>query len=104
MEQRAGSSKNTRKFMRRNLYGLTLCAMLVTLCSSAAAQQPKQVPRIGFLVPASLSSVSARTEAFRQKLRDLGYIEGQNVAIEWRSAEGKFDAPFPRSGERSRPS
>ena len=78
--------------MRRNLYGLTLCAMLVTLCSSAAAQQPKKVPRIGFLVPASLSSVSARTEAFRQKLRDLGYIEGQNVAIEWRSAEGKFDA------------
>ncbi len=51
----------------------------------------KKFPRIGFLVPASLSAVSVRTEAFRRGLRDLGYVEGQNVTIEWRSAEGKLD-------------
>ena len=68
-----------------------LCAMLLALCFSAEAQQPKQIPRIGFLIPGSLSSVSARTGAFRQGLRDLGYVEGRNVAIEWRSAEGRLD-------------
>jgi putative ABC transport system substrate-binding protein len=57
----------------------------------AAAQQPKKVPRIGYLTGASLSANSARHEAFRQGLRELGYVEGKNVVIDWRSAEEKLD-------------
>jgi putative tryptophan/tyrosine transport system substrate-binding protein len=55
------------------------------------AQQPKKVPRIGFIATASPSTISARIEAFRQGLRELGYVEGKSIVIEWRSAEGKFD-------------
>jgi putative tryptophan/tyrosine transport system substrate-binding protein len=56
------------------------------------AQQSRKVPRIGFLSGQSLSTfVSARTEAFRQGLRELGYVEGKNIVIEWRYAEGKLD-------------
>ncbi len=57
----------------------------------AAAQQPKKVPRIGFLSAASPAALSARAEAFRQGLRELGYEEGKNIVIEWRYAEGKLD-------------
>src|SRR5438552_17528626 len=53
---------------------------------SLGAQQPTKVPRIGFLSAATPSSISARTEAFRQGLRELGYVEGKNVMIEWRRA------------------
>ena len=65
-----------------------LCAVLVALCSFAEAQQPKKVARVGYLTGASLSAVAFRTEAFREGLRDLGYVEGKNIVIEWRSAEG----------------
>jgi len=64
--------------------------MLFALCQPAEAQQPTKVPRIGFLSTA-LSSVATRTEAFRQGLRELGYVEGKNIIIEWRDAEGKLD-------------
>jgi putative tryptophan/tyrosine transport system substrate-binding protein len=77
--------------MRRKLFGLALCSMLLELCTSAQAQQPKKVPRIGFLSSVSPSSVSPRTEAFRQGLRELGYIQGKNIVIEWRFAEGNTD-------------
>ena len=70
---------------------LALCAMLFALSYSASAQQPKKVPRIGFIVGASASSVAARTDAFRQGLRALGYVEGKNIVIEYRYAEGKTD-------------
>jgi putative tryptophan/tyrosine transport system substrate-binding protein len=76
--------------MRRNIV-FTLCAMLFALCVSAQAQQPKKVPRIGLLAAPPASSMSARVEAFRQGLRELGYVEGQNIAIEYRYAEGKPD-------------
>ena len=59
--------------------------------SAAEAQQPTKIPRIGYLTGASLSAISARIEAFRQGLRELGYVEGKNIVIEWRSAEGKLD-------------
>jgi putative ABC transport system substrate-binding protein len=65
--------------------------MLFALCSSAQAQQPKKVHQIGFLSTPSSSVISARNEAFRQGLRELGYVEGKNIVIEWRYAEGKFD-------------
>ena len=77
--------------MRRNVIHLALCAMLFALCSFAQAQQPAKVPRIGFQLDSPASAVTARTEAFRQGLRELGYIEGKNIIIEWRSAEGKIE-------------
>jgi putative ABC transport system substrate-binding protein len=57
----------------------------------ATAQQAKKVPRIGFLSVGSPSSMAARVEAFRQGLRDHGYVEGQNIAVEYRYAENKLD-------------
>ena len=77
--------------MRKNVMRLTLCAVLFALCLPAPAQQPKKVPRVGYLATNSLSVISARVEAFRQGLRDLGYVEGKNIVIEYRYAEGKFD-------------
>ena len=77
--------------MRKNVIHLTLCAMLFALCSSATAQQPKKVSRIGYLSSFYPASESTRAEAIRRALRELGYIEGQNIAIEYRYAEGKSD-------------
>ena len=57
----------------------------------AEAQQPKKVPRIGYLSIADAATDSARAEGIRLALRELGYIEGQNIAIEYRYAEGKRD-------------
>ena len=57
----------------------------------ASAQQPKKVPRIGYLSPLSASRSTAGVEAFRQGLRESGYIEGKNILIEYRWAEGKID-------------
>ncbi len=76
--------------IRRVNVCLLLTVLLFTV-SHAQAQQPKKVSRIGFLNDASPSSLAARIEAFRQGLRNLGYVEGQNVAIEYRFAEGKPD-------------
>ena len=56
---------------------------------TAQAQQPAKIIRIGYLSAVSPSAVPARTEAFRQGLRQMGYEEGKNVVIEWRYAEGK---------------
>ena len=57
----------------------------------ATAQQPKKVPRIGYLSSFDPASESTGTEAIRLALRELGYIEGQNIAIDYRYAEGKLD-------------
>lgn len=75
--------------MRLNLF-LTLI-FVIALSTSAQAQQPTKISRVGFLTGAPLSSQSARNEAFRQGLRELGYVEGKNIVIEWRSYEGKMD-------------
>src|SRR5262245_50023685 len=76
-----------------------LCAMFFVLCSSAAAQDPKKVFRIGYLVIADAASESTRSEAIRLALRDRGYIEGQNIAFEYRYAEGKRDRYSELAGE-----
>jgi putative ABC transport system substrate-binding protein len=69
-----------------------LVATLVLVFGVAAeAQQPKKVARIGYLLPGDATSESTRAEALRQALRELGYIEGQNIATEYRYAEGKRD-------------
>jgi putative ABC transport system substrate-binding protein len=78
--------------MKKKILLLALTTLLVVLIQSAAeAQQPTKVPRIGYLTNASLSANPARIEAFRQGLRELGYLEGKNIVIEWRSAEGNRD-------------
>src|SRR5262245_16732113 len=75
----------------RNLIGVALFVLHLALGFPAEAQQPKKIPRVGLLTGAPLSSQSARNEAFRQGLRELGYVEGKNIVIEWRSYEGKMD-------------
>lgn len=65
--------------------------VLFALSFPVEAQQPKKVSRIGFLVPVSAALYASRIEAFRQGMRDLGYVEGQKVTIEYRFAEGKLD-------------
>jgi putative tryptophan/tyrosine transport system substrate-binding protein len=77
--------------MKGKITILTFCAMLFALCSAAFAQQPKKVPRIGYLSSGSGGANSPRAEAFRQGLRELGYVEGKNIAFEYRNAEGKLD-------------
>ncbi len=64
---------------------------LLAVAVITEAQQPKKVARIGFLAAVSHSANSARFEAFRQGLRELGYVEDKNIVIEWRYAEGKLD-------------
>ena len=84
----------TVKHMRNKIFCLALSAMLFALSSPAAAQQPKKVPQIGILTPVPVSARVNVFEAFRKGLRELGYIEGKNIAIEIRSAEGKQER-FP---------
>ena len=68
-----------------------LVVVLLAVAVIAEAQQPKKVPRIGYLSSVEPASESTRAEPFRLGLRELGYIEGQNIAIEYRYAEGKID-------------
>src|SRR5882724_8612721 len=73
---------------------VVLCCLLITfllITSMAQAQQPTKVPRVGYLSPTSPSISPTRIEAFRQGLRELGYMEGKNILIEYRYAQGKFD-------------
>ena len=85
--------KKTENNMKRKITVLTLCAMLV-LSLPVRAQQPKSVPRIGYLSrdlhPADSRAPSPRNlDAFRQGLRELGYIEGKNIIIEYRYSDGR---------------
>jgi len=68
-----------------------LCSLLLAPCSSAQAQQPAKIPRIGYQTGSlgTATNPDPTTHAFRQRLRELGYIEGKNVAIEFRVTEGK---------------
>jgi len=76
--------------MRLKIF-MGFAALLLCVVHAAAAQQPKSVPRIGFLTASSPSIFPGRIEAFRHGLRELGYVEGKNIVIEWRYAEGKLD-------------
>jgi putative ABC transport system substrate-binding protein len=75
--------------MRRTLSGLALAALLSVISFPAEAQQPARIHRIGILIAVSGSVFPARVEALRQRLRELGYVEGKNIVIEYRYAEGK---------------
>ena len=70
---------------------LLVVLIVVALFTPAEAQRPKKIVRIGYLAGASLSANKARVEALRQGLRDLGYVEGKNLAIEFRFAEVSFE-------------
>ena len=70
---------------------ILFAAMLLAVAVLVEAQHPKKVPRIGYLSAFEPATESTRSEAIRLALRELGYIEGQNIAIEYRYAEGKSD-------------
>jgi ABC-type uncharacterized transport system substrate-binding protein len=77
--------------MRSKISYLALGAMVFALCASAEAQQPKKVWRIGFLSSGSVSGYASRVNSMREGLRDLGYVEGKDIVIEYRWAEEKYD-------------
>ena len=75
----------------KTMFILWLVALALVPFHLAKAQQPGKIYRIGILTPDSASARASQFEAFRQGLRELGYIEGQNIALEWRFAEGRSD-------------
>ena len=83
--------KARAKTMQKRIAAIALCVMLFALGFSVEAQQEAKLPRVGYLAPLSQASESARIEPFRQGLRDLGYIEGKNILVEYRYAEGNND-------------
>jgi putative ABC transport system substrate-binding protein len=83
-QEASGTSK------MKTIFRFALGALLFALCTSASAQQPEKMPRIAVLIGSSYKANALRIGAFRQSLRELGYIEGKNIEIEFRSAEGKF--------------
>ena len=81
-----GSAIQNRKWT-----GLFILVVALMMCGAKAEAQPAKTPRIGFLTGVDRVTGSARYEEFRRALRELGYTEGQNVEIEYRNSEGKFD-------------
>jgi putative ABC transport system substrate-binding protein len=80
-------TNDRKKDMKKTITFLALCTILSALCSYAAAQQPAKIPRLGYLTGGD----SSPNEAFAQGLRDIGYFEGKNIAIEVRNADGTMD-------------
>jgi putative ABC transport system substrate-binding protein len=86
------SDNRKSKIQNRKWAGLLTIALTLAMCGVVAeAQQPKKVPRIGYLVGGDPTTESTRSEGIRLALRELGYVEGQNIATEYRYAEGKLD-------------
>jgi putative tryptophan/tyrosine transport system substrate-binding protein len=88
--------------MARKLSIFIFVTVILASVLFAHAQQPGKIARIGYLTGPSLSANTERIEAFRQGLRELGYIEGKNIVIEWRSAEGKLDRLPAVAAEQAR--
>jgi putative tryptophan/tyrosine transport system substrate-binding protein len=84
---------------KRKLGSFPLSAMLFALCFSAEAQQPKKVYRIGYLSGSDAATDAPRSDGIQLALRELGYVEGQNTAIEYRYAEGKQERLFELAAE-----
>ena len=83
----------------KNVLCLTLSALLVSLCILAAeAQQPKKSPRVGYLSAIDKNGEARRIDSIRQALREIGYIEGQNILTEYKYADGNLDR-VPRLAE-----
>ncbi|MSP39585.1 MAG: hypothetical protein EXR70_13945 [Deltaproteobacteria bacterium] len=79
------------KLMKKKITRRAFCSLLLALPFSARAQQPKKVPLVGYLSSGNAASESARSEGIRLALRARGYIEGQNIATEYRYGEGRND-------------
>jgi putative tryptophan/tyrosine transport system substrate-binding protein len=77
---------------KASVLSILFVIVLHAVAIMAEAQQTGKVPRIAYLTVAPLSANVARVEAFRQGLRELGYVEGKNIVIEWRSGEGKLES------------
>jgi ABC-type uncharacterized transport system substrate-binding protein len=77
--------------MMKKIFGFFLIIAALGGSAIAQAQQPARIPRIGILIASSATFYVPRVEAFRQRLRGLGYIEGKNILIEYRYAEGKLE-------------
>ena len=77
--------------MNKKLVVSLLAALILVSFHLAEAQQPKKVPKIGLLLGTSPSVAAANMEVFRETLRGLGYVEGQNIALEYRYAEGRYE-------------
>src|SRR5262252_8768948 len=82
---RTGEKRMTRKFF---VFACLLSTVILVTGFPADAQQPKKVPRIGYLAISSVAGSASRLAALRQGLRELGYVEGKNVILEIRSADG----------------
>jgi ABC-type uncharacterized transport system substrate-binding protein len=90
----------SRRIQNRKLVGLTVIAFVLAIGGARAdAQQPTKIPRIGFLITSSPSAIAPRMDAFRQGLGELGYVEGKNIVIEQRLAEGKLERLPALAGE-----
>jgi ABC-type uncharacterized transport system substrate-binding protein len=79
------------KTMRKKSSFFIVIAAVLALCLPAEAQQPGKIPRIGYLTAASPITASSQSEAFREALRKLGYVDGKNIVIEWRYADGRSE-------------
>jgi putative tryptophan/tyrosine transport system substrate-binding protein len=77
--------------MNKKIILLALCSLLLAPCSAVDAQQPGRIFRIGFLDASTASGSAVLVDAFREELRKLGWIEGQNITIEYRFAEQKSE-------------
>jgi putative ABC transport system substrate-binding protein len=86
-----GSKGAQAKSVRGKIFVGLLATVLLTTASFAQAQQPGKVARIGYRTAASLSAIVPRIEAFRQGLRELAYVEGKTIVVEWRAADGQGD-------------
>jgi putative tryptophan/tyrosine transport system substrate-binding protein len=88
-----------RSVVGKIMCSIALCALLFALSVRAEAQQTGKIPRIGFLVAGTASAVSARVEAFRQGLRERGYVEGKNIVVEYRYGDDKVDRLSEQAAE-----
>jgi putative ABC transport system substrate-binding protein len=75
--------------MKKAAVPILVAVILLTVAVVTEAQQPKKVSRLGYLSSSDAATDSARAKGIRLALRELGYIEGQNIAIEYRYAEGR---------------
>ena len=85
-----------RPLKKTSLASILFAGALFAVTVTVEAQQPTKVPRIGFLGNSTAALEENLVEPFRQGLHDLGYVEGKNILIEYRWAEGKYDR-FPAS-------